>query len=78
MPPNIHQIANTLIRGEKAITFPLKYNLGTVFDAKGNSVLHIRGWELLEYQEGQDPGAFQDSIGDWVVEVLNEAYSKEV
>ena len=72
---DIRQIANTLIRGEKTISFPLKYDDGsqTIFDAKNNMLFQIRGWGRLQYHsEGQEAAAkLQDEIGQWVVETLN-------
>lgn len=77
---DIKEIANTLIRGEKVLSFPLKYDdMGqTIFDAKGNMVLQIRGWGRLQYHSDGDEAAskLQDDIGKWVVETLNAAWER--
>lgn len=80
---DIKAIARTLIRGEQALSFPLKYDdMGqTIFDAKGNMILQIRGWGRLQYHpDGQDAAAkLQDEIGKWVVDTLNaEAHRQNV
>lgn len=74
----ITAIANTIIRGERALAFPLKYDdMGqTIWDANGGMVMQIRGWGRLQYHsEGQEAAArLQDEIGRWVVKTLNEAW----
>lgn len=75
---DINEIANTLIRGEKAITFPLSIGYVTdVRDANGNHVLDIRGWGRIQYLDPKDDtkGAeLQDAIAKWVVATLNKAW----
>jgi hypothetical protein len=72
MKPDIKEIANTIIRGEKAITFPLKINGGTwISDANGHHILDIRGWGFIQYL-GEGAEELQDAIANWVVETLNK------
>lgn len=72
----IHEIANTLIRGEKAIVFPLKEPVaGMIHDQEGNHILDIRGWGRLQYHEKGEE--LQDGIAAWVVKTLNAAYERE-
>lgn len=72
---DIYEIAETLIRNEKALVFPLKLNGSTwVSDQAGHHVLDIRGWGYLQYHEKGDQ--LQDGIAEWVVKTLNEAYEK--
>lgn len=72
----IKQIANTIIRGEKALVFPLKITQGWVSDQNGNHVLDIRGWGYLQYADDDKGAELQDGIGEWVVETLNKEFSK--
>lgn len=77
MAKSIKAIADIEIpdRG-KAIVFPLKHEgYGTVWDAKKNHVLDIRGWGRLQYHPNGHE--LQDGIADWMVATLNEAYKKE-
>lgn len=73
---NIQEIADTLIRGKKAITFPLQIHNNWVSDAKGHHILDIRGWGFLQYADDEKGAELQDAIGVWVVKTLNEAYEK--
>lgn len=68
----LKEIKNTIIRGEKALVFPLKIHSGRVTDSEGNHVLDIRGWGHLQYADNNKGEEIQDSIGDWVVNTLNE------
>ena len=70
----IHDIANTVIRGEKALVFPLKVTDGWVSDQQGHHVLDIRGWGFLQYADGDKGAELQDGIGEWVVKTLNDAF----
>ncbi len=72
----IKQIANTIIRGEKALVFPLKITQGWVSDQNSNHVLDIRGWGYLQYADDDKGAELQDGIGEWVVETLNKEFSK--
>ncbi len=74
---NIKQVAETIIRGKKAITFPLKNHSGWISDQNGHHILDIRGWGFLQYADNDQGAELQDSIADWVVKALNEAYAKE-
>ena len=73
---DIQEIANTIIRGEKALVFPLQIHNGWVSDQQGHHVLDIRGWGFLQYADNDKGADLQDSIGEWVVKTLNEAYEK--
>lgn len=69
----IEEILKTKIRGEAAIKFPLSIDWGRITDADGNMVLDVRGWGHYQYHEkGQE---IQDTIGQWVVDTLNEKAS---
>lgn len=70
---DIKKIADTLIRGEKAITFPLKITMGWVSDQNGHHILDIRGWGFIQYL-GEGAEKLQDDIGQWVVDTLNKEY----
>lgn len=72
---NIQEIANTIIRGEKAIVFPLQIHHGWVSDQNGHHVLDIRGWGFLQYA-GDNAGELQDGIGEWVVATLNKEWER--
>ena len=50
---NIKEIANTIIRGERAIVFPLQIHSGWVSDQLGHHILDIRGWGFLQYAENE-------------------------
>jgi hypothetical protein len=72
---SIREISNTLIRGEKAIVFPLQEAVaGMIHDKEGNHVLDIRGWGRLQYHENGEE--LQDGIAAWIVKTLNEAYEQ--
>ena len=74
----IKEISETIIRGEKALVFPLKLSNETwVSDQIGHHVLDIRGWGYLQYADDGKGAEIQDSIGEWVVKTLNEAYLAE-
>jgi len=70
---DIKKIANTKIRGKKAITFPLKITSGWVSDQEGHHILDIRGWGFIQYL-GEGSEKLQDDIGQWVVDTLNKEY----
>ncbi len=70
----INQIANTIIKGKKAILFPLKNNDGWVADQQSHHILDIRGWGFLQYADNDKGGELQDEIAEWVVNTLNTAY----
>lgn len=74
---NIQEIANTIIRGEKAITFPLKITCGWVSDQKGHHILDIRGWGFIQYL-GEGAEELQDGIGQWVVDTLNKEWENKL
>ncbi len=78
---DIKTIANTVIRGEKAIVFPLQIHDNWVSDQNGHHILDIRGWGFLQYADrhldGMDKSVayeLQDGIGQWVVDSLNQAW----
>lgn len=71
---NIKEIAGTIVRGEKAIRFPLKSTSEMIFDSNNNHILDIRGWGRLQYHE--DGSKLQDGIAEWVVKTLNKAYEE--
>ncbi|MFA6097575.1 MAG: hypothetical protein WC788_08200 [Candidatus Paceibacterota bacterium] len=73
---DIQKIADTIIRGEKAITFPLKINSGRVSDQKGHPILDIRGWGFIQYAD-QNTEEIQDGIGQWVVDALNRDWKNK-
>lgn len=76
---DILEIVNTKIRGEKAITFPLKHIMGGIWDSNSHHILDIRGWGFIQYLEGEGKAeALQDAIGDWVVRALNENYEERL
>lgn len=55
---NIKQIADTIIRGEKCLVFPLKFEHGWVSDQLGHHVLDIRGWGYIQYY-GEGAGEYK-------------------
>jgi hypothetical protein len=73
---NIQEIANTIIRGEKAIVFPLQIHSGWVSDQNGHHILDVRGWGFLQYADKNLGAELQDGIGEWVVATLNAEYEK--
>lgn len=74
----IVEAANTKIRGEKVITFPLRADTYMIWDAKGNRVMDIRGWGRIQYHQDADRAAeIHDTIAEWVVKTLNEAWERE-
>jgi len=70
---DIKKIADTLIRGEKAITFPLKITVGWISDQNNHHILDVRGWGFIQYL-GDGAEKLQDDIGQWVVDTLNKEY----
>lgn len=72
----IKEIANTIIRGEKALVFPLKLDEGTgwIVDQEFHHVLDVRGWGYLQYADDDKGAELQDGIAEWVVETLNKEY----
>ena len=72
----IEEIASTVIRGEKALVFPLKEDAGTgwITDQLGHHVLDVRGWGYLQYHEKGEE--LQDGIIAWVIETLNKEFEK--
>lgn len=76
MAIDIKKIANTLIRGEKAITFPLQIHSGWISDSKGHHILDVRGWGFIQYL-GEGAEQLQDDIGQWVVDTLNEEAKRQ-
>lgn len=75
---DIHEIAGTIIRGEKALVFPLKVEEGYVSDQLDHHVLDIRGWGYLQYAENDKGTELQDGIAEWVVSTLNYAYENSI
>lgn len=73
---DIIQIANTIIRGNKAIVFPLINHDGWVSDQNGHHILDIRGWGFLQYADNDEGGKLQDGIADWVTKTLNAEYER--
>ncbi len=76
----IQEIAETVIRGEVLIKFPLKREYGgDIYDDNGNHVLDIRGWGRMQYHpKGEEVAAgIQDALADWVVTTLNDAYKAQ-
>lgn len=71
---DIHEIANTIIRGEKCLVFPLRYEGGYIVDTEGQMILQMRGWGYLQYAEDDKGADLQDEIADWVVKTLNEKF----
>lgn len=74
--PDIKVLANTMIRGSKAISFPLGIGYVTdLRDTEGNHFLDIRGWGRLQYHPAGDAAAekLQDDIATWVADTLNAA-----
>ncbi len=67
---NILEILKTKIRGEPALSFPFTYSGGYIWDGENHMVLMMRGWGYIQYA-GDNATEIQDSIGEWVVEVLN-------
>lgn len=72
---SIKEIANTIIRGEKALTFPLVNHDGWIADKNGHHVLDMRGWGFLQYADNDKGAELQDGIADWVVKTLNDAFA---
>lgn len=62
---NIHEIASTTIRGEKALVFPLKVDVrgGAIVDQNGRHILYVLCI-----------GRLQDGIAEWVVATLNAEF----
>ena len=74
MKKTIKELAGTIIRGEKAIVFPLKRQFGGwVADSAGHHIFDMRGWGYIQYM-GEGAEKFQDDICDWIVETLNKEY----
>lgn len=73
---NIKEIANTIIRGQKCLVFPLSIAHGWVSDKEGNHVLDIRGWGHLQYADNNLGAELQDGIGEWVVATLNKEWEE--
>jgi len=73
----IQQLAKTIIRGEKAIIFPLVNHSGWIADQQGHHLLDMRGWGFIQYL-GDGAEELQDGIADWVVETLNKEYEKSL
>lgn len=77
-PINIVSLADTLIRGERAITFPLINHNGWISDQKGHHILDVRGWGFFQYADNGKGAEMQDDLGDWVVASLNWMYEEEL
>lgn len=76
--PDIKQLANTIIRGEKAITFPLEIHSGRITDANGHFIAEIRGWGWIQYLDhGPKAEQFQDDLGQWIVDTLNQEWEEK-
>lgn len=71
---NIKEIANTIIRGQKAIVFPLQIHSGWISDQNGHHILDVRGWGFLQYADNDKGADLQDGIGQWVVDTLNKEW----
>lgn len=74
---DIVQIADTIIRNNKNIEFPLKHiGFGRIYDQQSGHILDIRGWGRIQYHSegGEAAMKLQDDLAEWVVEVLNKAY----
>jgi hypothetical protein len=72
----IREVAETDIKGEPNIAFPLSANdFGIISDLNGHHMLEIRGWgRLIEHPDAtQLDGAFTE----WVVKTLNDAYQAQ-
>lgn len=78
---SLKEISSVVIRGEKVLTFPLKYDdMGQIiFDAKNNMVAMMRGWGRLQYHpDGEGAAAkLQDDIGRAFVDAMNDAAKRE-
>ena len=70
---NLKSITQTIIRGEPAVKFPLRYKWTKVLDANGGMVFDMRGWGRLQYHpDGEEAAAkFQDSLGRCFVDIIN-------
>lgn len=55
---------------KKLIAYPVKFQIGKIFDANGDHILDIRGWGRLQYMP--TPETKQDAIGEWIAEAINE------
>lgn len=72
----IRELAETEIRGEPMMVFPLRLTqAGMVFDAENNHILDIRGWGKISYHRNADQ--LYEKVGHWVVDTLNAAYDAE-
>jgi hypothetical protein len=69
---SLKSISETMIRGEKAIQFPLSidYSFGVILDANDKEILQIRN--ISNYPIGAN-----DEIGDWIVATLNARAKEE-
>lgn len=66
------EIFNTIIKGDKCLTFPLQNNYGWIADANGHHILDVRGWGYLQYADDDKGAEIQDAITQWVVDTLNK------
>lgn len=73
---DIKEIANTIIKGKKAIVFPLQNHDGWISDQGGHHLLDIRGWGFWQYADNERGADLQDAFGAWVVKTLNDAFVK--
>ena len=79
MEKDILKLADTIIRGEKAIVFPLIRNNQWVSDSAGHHIFDMRGWGYIQYLEGEGKAEkFQDDFCDWIIETLNAVYEFEM
>ncbi len=58
---------------------PFKYESGTIFDARDNMVLQIRGWGRIQYATTKEitPAQIQDGFGEHVCDLLNAWYNND-
>lgn len=72
---DIKSIAKKIIRGEKALVFPLKVTHGWISDQLDHHILDMRGWGYIQYAIGEGVAEqIQDGIANWIVETLNKEW----
>jgi hypothetical protein len=80
--PTLKSIAQTVIRGEPAVKFPLVYNVGKerIEDANNHLILRMVMWMRLRQTETEQRTTnLQEEIGQCLVDIINrEAKAQEL
>jgi len=80
MPHNLKSLAQTVIRGEPAVKFPLRYikNKKRINDSNGWMIVNTNLIQMTYHPNGNKEAAkLQDALGQCLVDIINREAKKQ-